>query len=340
MQIAHLNPNQRAVVVAEIGNNHEGSYSAAEAMVGEAIRAGADAVKLQTFVPEFYVSRVLDPQRFARLNKFCLTHDEFKKLAAYAESAGSVFFSTPFDLASAEFLAAFCPALKIASGDNTFFPLLDRVASFGKPMILSTGLLDLSGVETAVEFLEAAATRQKRRMDLAILHCVANYPVPKEQANLGAILALRQRFPNFTIGYSDHTLGIEACVLAVAAGARIIEKHFTLDHHYSDFRDHQLSATPAELRELVERVRTVEAMLGPIDKLRQLGENEDTVRAMRRSIAAKRELPSGAMITAADITWVRPGTAIPPGQESLVVGKQTARSLAPGELISLGDLKN
>jgi N,N'-diacetyllegionaminate synthase len=334
MKIAQHDLAEKVFIIAEIGNNHEGDFSVAQEMVAQVAETGADAVKFQTFVPEHYVS-ASDPARLERLRKFRLTEEQFTQLARQAESLGLVFFSTPFDLASARFLDTIQPLFKIASGDNNFFPLIETVAAFKKPMIVSTGLADiplLSEVQRRIRAIWGAADP-----GLAFLHCVASYPVPSEQANLGAIPALVRQFPDAIIGYSDHTLGIEAAAMAAAAGARLVEKHFTLAKDYSDFRDHQLSADPADMKALVARIREVSAMMGKCEKVPQ--DCEESLRGtVRRSIAAGRNLPAGTVLAAADLTWVRPGTGIAPGQEAQVLGKTLKRAFNQGEAFRLEDL--
>ena len=169
------------------------------------------------------------------------------------------------------------------------------------------------------------------------MHCVSSYPVPDNEANLASIIHLKKLFSDVVIGYSDHTLGIEAAVLSVIAGARIIEKHFTLDKNYSDFRDHHLSADPNEMRLLVERVRKAETMLGIEEKKPQNCEKEMNVIG-RRSIAAARELPEGTKLKLSDFIWVRPGIGYPPGEEDSLVGKKINRNLKVGQIIQQGDL--
>jgi sialic acid synthase SpsE len=172
---------------------------------------------------------------------------------------------------------------------------------------------------------------------LALLHCVGCYPVPPEQVNLAAIGSLRARFPDCIVGYSDHTIGVRTATYAVAAGARIIEKHFTLDKNYSAFRDHQLSADPKDLRTLVEAVREVEQLMGLGDKI-PTGCELQLLEAVRRSAAAAHDLPANHVVAAADLIWVRPGTGLAPGQEGLVLGRRTRRALRQGDLIRADDV--
>jgi N,N'-diacetyllegionaminate synthase len=332
MEINGVDLSQKVFVVAEIGNNHEGSIALAQEMIGRAAEAGVNAVKFQTFIPEHYVSRE-DPERLERLRRFQLSHDQHVKLADQARRLGVGFFSTPFDLASARFLNTIQSVFKISSGDNTFFPLIETVASFGKPTIISTGLADLPLLDKIYELWRKKSTTE----NLAFLHCVASYPAPKTQANLGAIWTLRERYCDVVIGYSDHTMGIDASIYAVAAGARLIEKHFTVNKNYSSFRDHQLSADTEDMRRLVDAVQQVSVVMGDGRKVPQACE-EELRTAARRSVAAAHDLHEGAVVTYEDLTWVRPGTGVCPGGESAILNRKLRRSLKQGELIVLTDL--
>jgi N,N'-diacetyllegionaminate synthase len=335
MNIGSFDTNKRVLVVAEIGNNHEGSYTLAEEMVGQAAQTGADAVKFQTFRTELYVS-CLNKARFERLKSFELTFDQFERLSRTARNAGIIFLSTPFDLDSAEFLNSIVPAFKISSGDNNFYPLIEKVAGFGKPIILSSGLADMGEVKQAKSFIEQKWDNSEQKPGLAVLHCVSGYPVKPSEANLGAIEHLNEEL-GCTVGYSDHTMGIEAAVLSVALGARIIEKHFTIDKDYSGFRDHQLSADPGEMTKLVERIREVRVYLGSGKKVVQKVE-EANIPLLRRSIVAKVDLAAGSTISTDDITWVRPAGGLRPGSETIVVGKRLGRPASKGETITLEHL--
>ncbi len=307
-----------------------------EVFLLRAFEAGADAVKFQTIVPELFISSA-DQERRARLRQFRLTYAEFERLYKFADKLNMIFFSTPFDLESAEFLDGIQPVFKIASGDNTFYPLIDTITKFKKPIILSTGLLSFEGIEQVCAYISNKWKEFDVSPGLALLHCVVSFPVPDGQANLGAIDTLRKAFPQLTVGYSDHTLGIRACELAVAAGARIVEKHFTLDKSLSEFRDHQLSADPNDMRLLVERIREVEELLSSGSKTAQPCEHSMEV-VVRRSIAVRRPLSTGAFLKAEDFIWVRPGNGIPPGNEDSLVGRKLARNLFEGEIIQYSDL--
>ncbi|MBM3278748.1 MAG: N-acetylneuraminate synthase family protein [Candidatus Handelsmanbacteria bacterium] len=333
MKIGGFDLDQKVLVIAEIGNNHEGSYALAEELVGQAARAGAGAVKFQTIVPRRLVAAD-QADRIRQLERFQLSYEQFTRLSKMAAREGVLFLSTPFDLDSARFLEPLVPAYKIASGDNTFLPLLEVVAGTGKPLILSTGLLGLEQVAGVRDFIAGQWRRQGLVQDLALLHCVVNYPTAPEHANLLAIRTLQSL--GCTVGYSDHTLGIEAAVLAVALGARIIEKHFTLSKTQSEFRDHQLSADPSELGQLVARVGEAGVLLG--EGRKELGANERDIEGrVRRSLAAGRPLEKGAVLRREDLAWVRPSGGLAPGREEEVLGKALRRDLAEGEPIALED---
>lgn len=334
MRIGDFDVASRVLIVAEIGNNHEGDPALAEDMIRAAANAGANAVKFQTIVPEELVSAD-QTERLAQLRRFSLSRENFVRLAEAAQKAGVMFMSTAFDLDSLDFLDSLVPAHKIASGDNTFHPLLARAAATGKPILLSTGLADRETVLAARRTIESVWQTQGRAGELALLHCVTCYPTPPGDANLAAISGLKALCP--TVGYSDHTLGVEAAVLAVAAGARIIEKHFTLDKGRTTFRDHQLSADPDELALLVRRVREAETFMGDGEN-RPACESPAAV-AVRRSVAAKADLAPGTVLAPGHLRWVRPGSGVAPGREDLLLGRRLVRGVSAGELILASDVE-
>ncbi len=329
MKISSFDLDKDILLIAEIGNNHEGSYALAEEMVGLAAEAGAGAVKFQTIVPKKLVS-VSQTARIEQLQKFCLSYDEFEKLAKVAQQENVLFLSTPFDLESVQFLNTLVPAFKIASGDNNFFPMIDAVAQTAKPIILSSGLTDFQQIRATKDFIQQIWTDHHIDSFLAILHCVVSYPTQPNEANLLVIQQLKQL--GVTVGYSDHTIGIDAAVLSVALGARIIEKHFTLDKQYSDFRDHQLSADPQELKLLSQCIQNTVEMLGSSEKSVQASEKE-AIAPVRRSIVAKEHLSQGTVICWEHLSWVRPGDGLPPGEEKQILGKTLTKHVQQGEMI-------
>ena len=332
MKIGSLDTLQKVFVVAEIGNNHEGRFENAEKLVRAAAECGVDAVKFQTFRTKWFTSRV-DPARFERLRRFELTFDEFAALERLARRLGVMFVSTPLDLESASFLESLVDAYKIASGDNDFWALLDRVCRSRKPVIISTGMSSGADLEACRDFV----LERRPSSEVAFLHCVSAYPAPPEHVNLSVIPVLAESL-RCTIGYSDHTIGVEAAVASVALGARIVEKHFTLDKNFSDFRDHQLSADPDEMSRLVKHIRSVEVLLGRADKRIQPSE-EGVLAVARRSIAAAADLPEGHRLRDADLTWLRPRNGLPPGGEAEVLGKRLKRAKAFGEPIRREDVE-
>lgn len=324
------------LLIAEIGNNHEGDRALAMDLVDAALEAGADAVKIQLIDPPRLVS-VTQKERIAQLGRYRLPLDDYLEMGRRTRAKGRLFMASAFDVDS---LAAILPeldAVKIASGDLNFPPLLEKAAASGVPVILSSGMATLDEIRASVALLVGALPAGRSAQDtLAVLHCVSLYPTPIEQANLAAITTLKAAF-DLTIGYSDHTLGPEAAVVAVALGARIVEKHFTLDKGRTTFRDHALSADPADLRRLAEVLRQFDAMLGSGARSDAMADAETRL-AVRRSLVAARDLPEGAIVGASDIDCVRPGTGMPPTAAASVVGRRLRRSLCMHDQFQEADL--
>jgi sialic acid synthase SpsE len=335
MRIGAVDTAGRVMVVAEIGNNHEGDFDRALRLIDGAAAAGVDAVKFQTANAALFISPA-DEERRRRFASYQFSAAQWQALAARAREHRLLFVSTALDLESLRLLTPLVDALKIASGDVTFTPLLDAAAATRRPMIVSSGASTLAEVQAAVTRIREHWRRLNHDGQLAVLHCVSAYPAPPEEAQLSAIGALAAAV-NATIGYSDHVLGIDAALAAVALGARIVEKHFTLDQHQSSFRDHQLSADPAEMTLLVRRIRGVERMLGSPAKAIQPSESANRV-AIRRSVAAARDLPAGHALAAGDFMWVRPGTGLAPGEEARLIGRRLTRAVPSGALLSEHDV--
>ena len=331
MKIGNFDTSEKVLIVAEIGNNHEGDFSLAKEMIDAAAESGADAIKLQTITPHRLVSPK-EKKRIEQLRKFSFTRDQFVALKERADKKNVMFLSTPFDIEAVDWLTPLVPAFKIASGDNDFWPLLEKIAFTGKPVILSLGFGRIRNASKIASFFK----RIWRDSDiafpsLAFLHCMVSYPTPDDQANLRGIANIK--FENVIPGYSDHTLGIKASELAVACGARIIEKHFTLNTSQSDFRDHQLSADPSELKALVHAIADVEKFLGKYDS--SIGScEEENLTAMGRSIASNRDINVGETVSIADICWVRPRMGLKPGEEHLIIGKKLSLPINEGDFFS------
>lgn len=327
MIIGNRSTKDRVYIIAEIGNNHEGDFGLAKEMIHQAKETGVDAVKFQTFITEQYVGKD-DTKRFKRLESFELGQGQFSDLSTIAKNLNIGFISTPFDIESAKFLSSIVDALKISSGDNKFYPMLEVIAKLGKPIILSTGMSFLDDVLFCRDFIKKNGFENSNGLELAVLHCTSSYPVEKSDANLRAITTLISEVKEVT-GFSDHTVGPDAAVIAVALGARIIEKHFTIDKNFSDFRDHQLSADPTEMIEIVNSIRNTEKMLGTGKKTVEICEKE-CLASSRRSIVANKDIPVGSEITWGDLSWVRPFGGLEPGRESEILGKKAIKAISKG----------
>ena len=336
MKIDNFDTDKKVLVIAEIGNNHEGDFGLAKEMIEAASETGADAVKFQTFQTENYISKI-DAHRFTKLKSFELSFYQFEKLSIHAKELDLLFISTPFDLASADALSHFVDGIKIASGDNNFYPLIEKISGYGLPTLLSLGLLGIEDVKKTVKLLTENWSKDMIKERLAVLHCVCSYPVPENEANLMALLQLQNEV-DCTVGYSDHVTGNDAALLSVALGARLVEKHFTLDHNFSDFRDHQLSADVTEMRGLVKRIRAAEAMFGTNWKKTEKCE-EAIALAIRRSVIVNRNLKTGDVISMEDLSWVRPAGGIAPGNENLILGKCLNKDISEGERINEEDVE-
>lgn len=327
---------REVAVVAEIGVNHEGDVDAAARLIDLAADAGADAVKLQSYTPERYAS-ASDPQRLERVARFSLDAEAQSGLARHASARGIPLFSSALTEDLIPFLAEWCPVIKIASGDLTFELAIRAAARTGKPLILSTGGGSVEEVDEAIRWVESEIGVPAMRERLVLMHCVSAYPTPVEQANLLSIPFLKQRYGLVT-GYSNHVIGLEAVLAAVALGAQVVEVHVTDRREGREFRDHALSLEPSELKALVGAVARVRSSLGSFGK--DVQECERSVReAIRKGIVAARDLPEGAVLDPDCLMYARPATQIRASELKSVVGKRLARALRKGELITWTDIR-
>ena len=311
---------KKTFIIAEIGNNHEGSLSRAKQLILTAKKCGVDAVKFQTYIPNLIVSP-FETKRFKKLKKFQLSLESFKKLAVFAKENKILFFSTPLDLKSAIYLNKIQKIFKIASSDSNFFPLIRKISNFNKTILLSTGMTSLKEIIKSKNMIFKIWKKKKiKSQKLVIMHCVSSYPVIDKEANLLAINALKKNFKDCVIGYSDHTLGNTSCLAAVALGAKVIEKHFTLNKNFSNFRDHKLSANPEEMRELVINVRRLEILLGNGKKVLQKSEIKN-LNYMRRGMVSLKDIPVGAKLKNDDIKWIRVKNDIKIDKEKKFINK-------------------
>lgn len=321
---------REVVVVAEIGVNHEGDVDAAASLIRLAHEAGADAVKLQSYTPERLASAA-DPVMAQRVRRFCLDRDAHYRLAEWAKQIGANLFSAAITEDVIPLLAELFPAIKVASGDLNFEPIVRGAAATGKPVILSTGNSTVEEIEQALAWCRAEIGNEGLRDRIALLHCVSAYPAPIEQANLLSIPFLRERFGLIT-GYSNHVLGQEAVLAAVALGARIVEVHVTDRREGREFRDHAVSFEPPELARLIVSVRKVASSLGKPGKPLQPSELEIRV-AMRKGVVAARNLEVGTVLTGDDLMYARPASEFAAAELPRLVGRRLTVALRRGELI-------
>ncbi len=334
-----VGPGERCFVIAEAGVNHNGELSLARELIDAAKAAGADAVKFQTFRAERLVTRRAptaayqahatggEQTQFEMLKRLELSPEAHRELFAYCRARQVLFLSTPFDEEAVDRLVTLgVPALKLPSGEVTNLPLLGHAARTRLPLIVSTGMSSLDEVADAVRTIRASGGRE-----LALLHCVSSYPADPTEANLRAMDTMRSAF-GVAVGYSDHTLGIEVALAAVALGACIIEKHVTMSRSLPG-PDHQASATPEELAALIKGIRAVEVSLGHGRKEPAASE-AGTAAVARKSLVAAQDIPVGSRLTEAHVAAKRPGTGLPPSKLREVVGRVAARDIAADTVLT------
>ena len=330
--------SNRTLIIAEAGVNHNGDISLARELIDVAYHAGADAVKFQTFKAEQVLSPLAPLAEYQKsgagvesamemIKSLEIELDQFGALSSYCDQRGIEFLSTAFDIESARYLKQLgMDRFKIPSGEITNEPLIRAIAQLADQIILSTGMSYLSEVEAAIDWIKDEGVS-----DIVILHCVSNYPAPPEMANLRAMDTLAAAF-GLPVGWSDHTLGDMISLAAVARGARVIEKHFTLDKAMSG-PDHAMSLDPDELRQMISRIRDVEASLGDGRKRPTPAEAETRLVA-RRSLFAKVFIPAGSPLNEDNLQSLRPGNGISPSRLREVVGRRASRDIAIGQMIS------
>jgi N,N'-diacetyllegionaminate synthase len=333
----------KTLIIAEAGVNHNGSIDLAKQLIDAAKQAGADYVKFQTFKAENLVTKTSkkadyqkkntnqsDDRQLSMLKKLELKDDEHHELIAYSKLKGIGFLSTPFDMGSIDLVHKLgIDLFKVASGEITNLPFLRKIASFNKPVILSTGMCNMGDIEAAIQALTLAGLDH---LKISVLHCNTEYPTSWSDVNLKAMVTIGHAF-NVNIGYSDHTRGIEVAIAAVAMGANIIEKHFTLDRSMSG-PDHKASLEPNELTRMISSIRNIEVALG--DGVKRVTESEaKNIPIARKSIIASSPIKKGEDFTDKNITSKRPGTGISPMLWDIVIGKIAKQDFDQDDLIVL-----
>lgn len=331
---------KRTLIIAEAGVNHNGDLAIAKKMVDIAKEADVDIIKFQTSKPELLVSKFAQKAEYQKKNtkeqesqldmlrKLLLSFPEYIELAEYCRQIGIVFLSTPFDLESIDFLNSFdMPFWKIPSGEITNYPYLAKIAKTQKPIVMSTGMSEMKEIEEAMQVL-----KENGSSDIRLLHCNTEYPTPLQDVNLLAMQTLKKQF-DVEVGYSDHTEGIEVPIAAVAMGAVIIEKHFTLDRMMAG-PDHNASLEPAELTKMVQSIRKIEQAIGSRDKNPSDSEQKN-IEIVRKSIVAKIDIKKGELFSENNITTKRPGNGVNPMLWNEFIGKKATKNYEEDELIGL-----
>lgn len=331
---------KHVMIIAEAGVNHNGSFELAKKMVDAAKEAGVDYVKFQTFNPKKLVSKYAEKAEYQKettgsdetqlqmLQKLTLTEDNFLSLRDYCREVGIGFISTPFDLDSIAFLETFdMDFWKVPSGEVTNLPYLEAIARTKRQVVMSTGMCDMNEIQDAIEVLEKNGTT-----DITLLHCNTQYPTPYEHVNLSAMNSIRDALHK-EVGYSDHTQGIEVPIAAVAMGATVIEKHFTLDKNMEG-PDHKASLNPTELKQMVVAIRNIEQAIG--NGLKEPSSSEMANKGVaRKSIVASRSIKQGEVFSEENLTTKRPGIGISPMKWYEVIGKVAPRDFSEDEIIEL-----
>ena len=332
------------LIIAEAGVNHNGSVEMAKQLIDKAAESGADIIKFQTFKSEKIVSRSArqaeyqkknigkdsDDSQLNMLKKLELSEEAHAELISYCEQKGIKFFSTAFDLESINYLHSLGLGLwKIPSGEITNYPYIKKISQYSEPVILSTGMCEMQDISNAMSVL---LNNGLKREQITILHCNTEYPTPYKDVNLRAMQEIKETF-NVEVGYSDHTNGIEVPIAAVALGATVIEKHFTLDRSLPG-PDHKASLEPQELKAMVSSIRHIEDALG--DGHKKISESErKNIAVARKSIVAACNIRKGDLLTERNLTVKRPGTGISPMNWESVIGTKAVKDFQEGDLIEL-----
>lgn len=334
---------EKVLIIAEAGVNHNGSMVLAKKLIDAAIYSGADYIKFQSFKTDSLVSRNArqadyqqkniigtDCSQYSMLKKLELSPDQHFELISYCNDNGINFFSTAFDIDSINFLAKLKLGLwKIPSGEITNYPYLKKIALQHEPVILSTGMCDMADIDAALSVLLKFGMNKEQ---ISILHCNTEYPTPMKDVNLRAMNSIAEKF-GVKVGYSDHTIGIEVPIAAVALGASIIEKHFTLDRNMEG-PDHKASLEPDELKSMVNSIRNIEKALG--SKNKNVTESETkNITAARKSIVALTSISEGDLFTEHNLTVKRPGIGISPMLWESVIGQKSKRSYNSDDIIEI-----
>ena len=331
--------NQPCFVIAEAGINHNGNLQLAKKLIDMAVKAGADAVKFQTFKAENLATKAAnmtdyqiknigkEKSQLDMLKNLEIAYGNFRVLKDYCDKKDIIFLSTPHSFDAIDFLENLVPAYKFGSGDIANIPALKHAAERGKPIILGTGMSTLDEVKDAVNAIKSKGNEQ-----IVVLHCTTNYPCPFREVNLRSMITMQKEL-DCIVGYSDHTLGILVPIVATALGATVIEKHFTIDKSLPG-PDHKASLEPDELKKMIVEIKKTEKVLGRLDK-RPTESEKEIMKFVRKSIIAKKGIEKGSVINEDKIIIKRPGTGLKPSDLDKIIGKKANRRILKDEVFQL-----
>ena len=331
--------SERSYIIAEVGSNHGGDFESAKRYLKAAADTGVDAVKFQLYQAERLIVKDADPlplagdeydTQYERFQKLQFTEDQWRELASLADDYEVDFAASAFDCDMVDLTAELSPFIKIASGDLTNIPLLRHANKSGIPVVLSTGYATMDEIKSAV--------RELADVPLTLLHCVGSYPTPDNEANLQMLDNLNERF-NVSVGYSDHTVGTRVPLAAVANGATVIEKHFTLDKS-QEIGDHRLSANPEEMKRIVEESQRINAMFGDFERESFLPVEEEIRTEMRRSLSVCDPVAEGETLDEDMLVALRPATGIDPSRIDDIVGRRVSTDIGPGTILTEAHLED
>jgi N,N'-diacetyllegionaminate synthase len=319
----------RSKIIAEIGNNHEGSLAVALELVEQAANAGADYAKFQWIKPAELVDRSQE-DRIRQLNQFCLNFQDFEKISQHCKDVGIKFLASSFSLSASRELRTLSHSIKISSSDNNYQDLIEYNLEHFDEVFISLGNIEPAKIQDKV--CELINLWRKSKDKIHFLHCVSQYPTKLDHASMDIFKNLKKYFPDYNIGYSDHTEGLSAAFYAISHGASVVEKHFTLDKNYSDFRDHQLSADISELRQLTDFRDNLTTMT------QELSQAVAVNTQLHRFAHAQMDLKKGQLITVSDIAWLRNSSADGICDRKLIIGAKLATDITAGSAIQLDNL--
>ena len=326
-------------LIAEIGGNHEGNFEYANHLTDLAIESGVDSIKFQIYSGKTLVNETIDKQRKLHFDKFSLTNEQYQQLAEKCIRSNVDFNASIWNDAQIEIFDKYLSFYKVGSGDLTCFPILEKLAKRGKPIILSSGLSNLKEIKDAIEVLTKSNEKYKSKKMLCIMQCTSVYPCPDIELNLNVIEAFKKEF-DYIIGYSNHSPNLSSLEYAIVKGAKILEFHFTDEREGKTFRDHSVSFTKDDVNKLKSKIKFISDSLGSDEKKPTSSEiSSDHVKSFRKSIYPSRNISKNTIVVKDDFTFLRPETGLKANQLDLILGKKTRRNLSKLEKISLKDFE-